>query len=493
MDEIKASEEIGSVATKKNAKPKRKIISGKRLYLIYILLMVALTAGSLTITLSSNFVGVANAFKQMDYRWFLAGVGVTLFTFILDACVIWIFMRLYTRKYHIHQGLAVSIVGRFYSDITPGESGGQVTQTVTLKNQGTQISNAASIIVMYSILFRFAVTIFDLITVLFKFNLMNQIGVVPVSLWNVHFSVPLYPLTIIGFIINLLIIIGLFTMSYSHRMHNFVMHYGIGLLSRLHIIKEPDKKRDSIRVQVENFKIELRRLLSNIRVTILILLLFFLILICKYSIPWFMGMALNGYGEGATGGVSFNAFMDACFLSNYHRMIVGLIPIPGGAGISEVFFTKFFENYYASIDIASAAQILWRTATFYIVILVTGLVTLLYKSSPKEEAVEINRKTFVAMQLETYEERKTSSDTLYETTQISRKELQARLKKVLLPKINKAHNEEIKKNYKLDDTDINESSPFKVNDELLSITKVEDKKRKYHKQEDIEWRDFNIK
>ena len=35
------------------------------------------------------------------------------------------------------------------------------------------------------------------------------------------------------------------------------------------------------------------------------------------------------------------------------------------------------------------------------------------------------------MQLETYEERKRSSDTLYETSQMSRKELQNRLKDAL--------------------------------------------------------------
>ena len=64
-------------------------------------------------------------------------------------------------------------------------------------------------------------------------------------------------------------------MSYSHRIHNFIMHYGVGFLAKIKILKHPDQTRESLRIQVENFKIELRRLLSNIPITITILVLFF--------------------------------------------------------------------------------------------------------------------------------------------------------------------------------------------------------------------------
>jgi hypothetical protein len=98
--------------------------------------------------------------------------------------------------------------------------------------------------------------------------------------WNGE--VTMLPLIIIGFGVNLSVIAMLFLMSYSHRFHNIIMHYGIGLLAKLRIIKNPDKARENLRVQVENFKIELKRLQANVPVTILIFFLFFFILLDSF-------------------------------------------------------------------------------------------------------------------------------------------------------------------------------------------------------------------
>lgn len=474
----------------KNNAPTQKKKSGIRRYAIYIALVLVATSLSLFLTLKGHSQDIAQAFANCDGRWIGAIVGVMLFSILIDGLVITVFMRLYTRKYHINQGIAVSMIGTFYSGITPGSKGGQVMQAQTLKKQGTQISNAASLLVMYFILYHSALIIFDIVTVIFKADLMTSMTISGhIGTWS--FTLPLAPLTIIGFVVNISIIGVLLLMSYSHKMHNFIMHYGVGLLAKLHILKNPDQTRESLRIQVENFKIELRRLLSNVRVTILILVLLLIGLICKFSIPWFAGMALNAFDSTTTGGLSVRAFFDACFMSSYHQMITGLFPIPGGAGVSELFFSSLFDTFYvggASGIYMTSALLIWRSATYYIMVVLAGVVTVLYKASPKEEALNVDRKTFVTMQLETYEERKRSSDTLYETSQMSRKELQNRLKDALSIK-DKPKKEE-KSHYQLDDTDLNENSPFVVDEDILPHSHK--KKDLYHKEE-IKWRDFNIK
>lgn len=481
-NEVK-KEETSSLSDKKKKKK-----SGLRKYLLYISFVLVATGLSLFLSLKDNFNAIVNAFANCNYMWIGIIVGVMLLSVIIDGLVITIFMRLYTRKYHLHQGVAVGMIGAFYSGITPGASGGQVMQAYTLKKQGTQISNAASLLVMYFIIYQVDLMVFDIVTVSYKASLLQQIGSIHIALGGTSFDLSLVPLTILGFLLNLSIIGLLFLMSYSHRIHNFIMHYGVGLLAKLHILKNPDKTRESLRIQVENFKIELRRLLSNVRVSLTIFILVFIWLMCRFSIPWFAGMALNGYSETTTGGPTVGAFWDACFMSSYHQMVTGLLPLPGGAGVSELFFSTLFQNYYKNAETITAAQIIWRTATFYIVLLVSGLVSALYKASPKEKALEVDRRTFVTMQFETYEERKRSSDTLYETSQMSRKELQNRLRDVLMPKIKKERKE--KKDYKLDDADLKESSPFMVDEEFIPKNR---KKKKHRHDDDIEWRDFDIK
>ena len=88
----------------------------------------------------------------------------------------------------------------------------------------------------------------------------------------------------------------LFLMSYSHGIHNFILHRGINFLAKIKLVKNPEEKRETLRVQVENFKIELRRLLSNIPIFLLMIVCWTLILIIRFSIPFFAGLALNGFG-----------------------------------------------------------------------------------------------------------------------------------------------------------------------------------------------------
>lgn len=474
---------------------KRK--KGIRRYVIYFSLVLVATGIALFLALYKDPVGVFNSLKGAQWQWVLIIVGVVALSFVIDALVLFIFMRLYTRKYHIHQGLAVSMIGSFYSCITPGAKGGQVPQAYALKNQGTQISNAASILVMYFILYQIALVIFNFVAVIFNFNLLSEINSVPLSFGGLSGSLSLIPLTIIGFVFSLSMIAILFLMSYSHRIHNFIMHYGVGFLARIKILKHPDKTRESLRIQVDNFKIELRRLLSNIPVTILILVLFFFGLMCEYSIPWFAGMAVNGFGYytnavgevvHTTGTINFTSAFDACFLSCYHQMVSGLIPIPGGAGISEILFAKLFENYYCTEAAINASLILWRASTFYLVMIVCGFVTAILKASPKKQALEADRRAFVTMQLETYDERKQSSDDSFENTQASRKEAQARFRDILLFRNPFAKNRS--RDLAIDDSKSEENSAFQIDEDLLKDYDVN--KKKHHAHDNDPWSGFSL-
>lgn len=492
METVITKEELKELPESESPKKKKK---GLTKFIIYISLVLVATGIALFLALYKDPKGVINALADCDYRWVLVIFAVEIFSFVVDGLVIYIFMRLYTRKYHLHQGLAISMIGSFYGSITPGAKGGQVMQAYTLRNQGTQISNAASILVMYFILYNVAVIIFDMIAVIFKFNLFKAIGSVPITLGSWSANLSLIPLTIIGFVFSLSVIGILFLMSYSHRMHNFVMHYGVGFLARIKILKHPDQTRESLRIQVENFKIELRRLLSNIPITITILLLLFIGLMCDYSIPWFAGMAVNGYGYTinamgeivhTTGYASVGSMFDACFLSCYHQMISGLIPIPGGAGISEILFSKLFENYYTTATAISASQILWRASTFYFVMLVCGLVTAFYKASPKKQAIAAtDRKTFVTMQFETYEERKQSSDASFNGIQVHRQN-EERIKQVVVPKTSITKKKQ--PSFALDDDVLNEDSPFKVDRDLIQVDDNKKKKKKASR----DWDGFDL-
>jgi len=344
------SEQLKIESPRKEKKPSTKKSAILSLVLVTILTLVSLlisfySAGEGDLVKGMNTI--SSALRSGDPMWLAVISCLMVVSYMLEAVIILVFCRLYTRKYYFHQGMANVMIGAFYNNVTPGASGGQVMQVYTMKKQGIEVSNAASIMVMWFILYQTALIFFDIFALIFEWEVIAQIKTFRIEnfeLFGWDGTLTMTPLIIVGFAVNVGVIALLFLMSYSHRFHNFIMHYGIGFFAKIKIIKNPDKTRENLRIQVENFRIELKRLQVNIPVTILIIVLFLLILFIRFSIPYFSGLALNAYG--ANEGFRWDRLFDACFRSAFHQMVSGLVPIPGGAGISELIYNSMFNGFF---------------------------------------------------------------------------------------------------------------------------------------------------
>ena len=183
---------------------------------------------------------------------------------------------------------------------------------------------------------------------------------------------------------------------------------------------------------------------TNVPFLLLVIVSFTAYMFTKFSIPFFVGKALGNQNQDAS-------FWDCIFLSNYHQMITGLIPIPGSAGVSEFVFYNLFMNernlsdgffivydslgepdLEATSTLCRSALLVWRSSTFVIPITIGGLMTAFYRSSPKNDATikgEIpNRQTFFSLQKETYVERYEEVASLVETSKLSREAILEKLR-----------------------------------------------------------------
>lgn len=456
---------------KKTGKKKSKKSAIK--YALNISLVLIVTTVSIILTTWNKWDSILENLAKADVRWLFAILGVMLGTIMVRSFILFCFAKLYTREYHFHQAIAVDQVGQFYNAVTPGASGGQIMQAYTYKKQGLHISSAVSALAMYSICFQIVLIIYGLLAFIIKFDLIMQMENISIR-FNDQFTlvIPTLLLTIIGFLLNVSVILIVLLMGYWHGFHNFIMGPVIGLGAKLKILKNPDKTRENLRIQVENFKIEFRRLWTNIPFFILVIVSFAIYMTLKYSIPYFCGLAL---GNEHT---SFQYFWDSVFLGNYHQMITGIIPIPGAAGVSEYVFTMLFVNknnpsdgfyfvgewspsggYFPKSEaLAVSCLLLWRSITFIIPIIVAGLTTAFYRASPKEEARQRedlpNRETFVALQNETYVMRKEEVEALVHTQTLNRQAIIEKMTKGRKSNTKSKKNNKVKplpKNVKDDD------------------------------------------
>ena len=454
QDEVESKEK-----KKKNSGNSKKNDNYK--YILYLFLILLITGLVLWFNLTGKttdasgneifvYQTIGEVFSNIDWGYFAVFVSFIILSYLVSSLIIFLFARLYTRHYKYHQAVANNSIGAFYSAITPGASGGQFAQIYTFKKQGMPVSNSASIFVMSFIIYQSSLIIIGLVSLITRFDLILGIDSIPITLGDISFSLPIWIFILFGFLLNLTVIFLLLFMSYSQHFLHFVSVTLIRRLSKLRIIKHPEEKTKSIRIQVENYRIELRRLQSNIPFTILIFILTFInLIICQLS-PFFSGLALNAFNLSD---INVPLKMYDCVVSlSFHQMISGLIPLPGSAGISEIVFgilfgpsSEYFSQEFYSKGGLNILLLVWRFGTFYIPFIVNGIIAATYKTRGlplKDRVIPVgDRKTMLTIQLETYTERKKSSDTIFETKALERKELLSKLniKEAL------KHKEEVKK------------------------------------------------
>lgn len=410
------------IKTKEDKKKKTKNKTSK--YILNLVLILLLTVGYSTFTLWDTFDDVLNALRSplanYDYAYLI--LLLLLGFYFIDGVILFFFARLYTRTYKIHRGIANAFIGQFYANITPSGSGRQFAQVATYNKQGVNFSAGASIVVMYYILYQIVLIIFGVLSVLFNIGIF--IDSPPLTLLGVN--IPLWLFALAGLVISGSIIFFMLLLSLSRRLHKFMIEKGIDILAKLKLIRNPEMRKKKMTISTENFRIELRRLSSNIPATIAIVFLFILKFFFLYSISYVVGIMLDP--SLATPGVFFATITRTSFL----QMVIGIIPIPGGAGVTEylyeVMFLPIFNN---DLILTKAIQMVWRFATFYSGLIVGGFVAALYRSS-MEDLIDPDTgriKTFTDLQAETFAERKVSSDTAYETSKLSLKEIRNRLGK----------------------------------------------------------------
>ena len=427
MEETKPTQEFKEEPKKKNGVIK---------YTIYIILVIVITAGALVISMYDKFDTVVSLFAGANYTWLLVTLLVMFVSVLLRALILFVFARLYSREYYFHQALAVESIGTFYSAVTPGATGGQVMEAYTFQKQGLPISNAVSMLAMYSIVYQIVLTVFGILAFVVEYQFLSEIGNVSIQIGDVFsINIPMWALTIIGFLLNVSVTLLVFLMAYWRGFHNFIMGPVISLLYKIRIVRNKDDTRENLRIQIENFKIELRRLFTNGPFTILVTILFILMLVVRYSLPFLCGKVLNNESTNAH-------LWDSIFLCSYHQMVTGLIPLPGSAGISEYFFLELFVNssnpelgfYYisgsdaaaSSAALGSAALLIWRTISFSLPLLIAGFVTAFYRTRGKhsvrfnDREVYENRKTMLEMRRETMLERQTILEDMIHTANLNR-------------------------------------------------------------------------
>lgn len=318
-----------------------------------ILLLIIVTIIVLYISLKDNFYEVVQGFKKLNIFWVIITLIYMFGYYFFRALSLHNFTRKFQNKITFKEILKIVFVTQFFDGITPSSTGGQPYQLYIFNKKGIKLTECTTIVIQNFIVYQITLILLGLIAVISNsyLNLFETVG-------------PIKKLILLGFIINVIVMLALFSLAFLKKLNYFVLTLGIKILSKIKIIKDKNKKLTEVNEYIEQFHDGTILLLKDKKTFIKTIFFNFMSLILFYTVPAILLFGLGDYK-------SLNIY-NSIIASAYVMLIGSFIPIPGATGGLEYAFTQFFEVFITNPTL-TLIMLLWRSTTYYLGVIVGSI------------------------------------------------------------------------------------------------------------------------
>lgn len=313
--------------------------------LIFNIAVVALTIFLVTYFIFSDggFIDLINSGLKVSALWIVMAVCVHLLNIVIDATIIYLFIKQTTPKFRFYDAIVASMVGQFFCAITPSSTGGQPMQILTMSRMGVKGANATSALVQKFLVWQFTLTGYGIIAVCARFSFFSSM-----------LNPVMWAFAIIGFLCQVIMIAVLLLASFNQKLTKKIIGGLFNLLGKIKILKNVEEKKISLYDQLDLFHESNKELNKNKALLTKIYVLTAVQMTAFFLVPYCIAMSFN---------ISCNIFDMLCAQA-YVNMVSSLMPLPGGSGVAEYSFSAFFASYFTPETMKSAILI-WRTITYY--------------------------------------------------------------------------------------------------------------------------------
>lgn len=312
---------------------------------INIAILVLITILVLFFSLKDDFNEVIHEIVNVNPLWLLVGVLLVLAYLCLRSVDLYHLIRRVNQDYTLKKATKLMISTQFFNAITPFATGGQPFQIYMLKKDGVSIPEGTNIIVQNFILYQIALVLLGTVAVLTNYfcHFYQEIDI-------------LKNLVTFGFIMNFLVIVGLFVISFAKKFNKKLINFAIDMLTKLKVIKDPATKKKEWEAYINRFHKGAKVLISDKKYFAAAVGRNILALICLYLVPLAVVFSMRDY-------TNLNA-VKTVVTSAYVMLIGSFVPIPGGTGGLEYGYVAFFGNFLTGSTL-KASMLVWRFLTYY--------------------------------------------------------------------------------------------------------------------------------
>ncbi len=315
------------------------------------LLLIVLMGATLFVIFSkTDYKYFINVVETSDPKFLLAGLGCMIAFWAIEAGILDILLKRVYPETKFFTALKITLVGQYYSLLTPFASGGQPAQLYEMKRDDIPVTGATAVLVSKFILFQVTVTVYALALALFRLPLI--IGDLKVASTFVF----------IGLVINTVGLLFIVMTALSPDKLKRLVGKLLYLLGGLGVVKKPDKHVHKLDRFVREYAQCIHTYLKDMKLTAGLFVVSALQVTAFFSITFFIYKALGLNGVSIYKIITLQAFL---------YMAIAFIPSPGTVGAAEAGFALLLGSVFSS-NIIAVALLLWRGISYYFGLVICG-------------------------------------------------------------------------------------------------------------------------
>lgn len=302
--------------------------------------------------------------QKINVIYILICLVIIALYFVLQAIYMKSILKALKKKITLKKGIFYSLVEFYFSGITPSSTGGQPVQLYYMTKDKIPMRKGYITLMLNTIYFKLIILILGIVVLIFKNSYLFNHSVV----YIIFFS--------LGFLVDALIVIGCFLLLFKQKFIKGILKFILKICGKFKFLSRKTKGLNITNV-LNKYKDELKFMNNNKKIVFLNFLLTFVQRLLLFSIAYIIYKSL-GYSK-------YNYF-DLLAIQVSVQIAIEALPLPGGAGLSEKMFHDIFITVFG-ISLADTGMLLTRTFSFYIPLLISGIVILinLFINKKKEE------------------------------------------------------------------------------------------------------------
>lgn len=356
--------------------PKKK----RALKITFTVLFIAVMVAILAYTAASDFKGgvsFVGVFETIGDRWYylLVLLGLFALTILSEAVKFFIMIRKTTGRYMFGTAFNCAALGKFYDYVTPFGSGGQPFQIYYLSKHGVEGGPAGAIPIGSMFLIQF--TFFVCAIVSFIVGVSTEM--VPLAIQIVAYFGSLCYISV-----SLFLVVFSFLPKAGHK----VIAWGVKVLTKLRICKNPDKWIAKGNSAIDNNKKNMGIIFHSKRVLIVGTLLSLVFNVALCSMPYFTLLLFSN-----TLTPSWASWFEITRVAFFIYCAITIVPTPGNSGAADGTFYGLFSKVLTVAGTCFTGMMIWRLFSFYSFILlgvaVTVIIKIVAKIRQKRESTQL--------------------------------------------------------------------------------------------------------